>query len=72
MFLFVRYIIYGKLQGCRSSSPISGADPGFQVRGGGGAHLKKNGAERREARNIWAISCEKSRSYAKKSYFFQF
>jgi carbonic anhydrase len=24
------------------------------------------------ARNIWGISCEKSRCYANKSYFFQF
>jgi hypothetical protein len=24
------------------------------------------------ARNFWGISCEKSRFYAKKSYFFQF
>ena len=42
-----------------------GADPGFQVRGGGGGvHL-----------NFflgYGISCEKSRFYAKKSYFFQF
>jgi hypothetical protein len=37
----------------------SGADPGFQVRGGA---LKK----------FLGISCEKSRFYAKKSYFFQF
>jgi hypothetical protein len=44
----------------------AGADPGFQVRG---AHLK-NCAERREARNCWGISCEKSRFYAKKSDFF--
>ena len=36
-----------------------GVDPGFQVRGGGGGAL-------------WGISCEKSRFYAKKSYFFQF
>ena len=46
----------------------SGADPGFQVRGGA---LKKNCTEQREARNFWGISCEKSRFYAKKSYFFQ-
>ena len=38
--------------------PFSGADPGFQVRGGGGA-LKKiaPGGGRRE--NFWGISCEK-------------
>ena len=33
---------------------------------GGGAHLKNL----RE--NCWGISCEKSRFYAKKSYFLQF
>ena len=51
--------------------PFAGADPGFQVRGVGGA-LKKiaPSGERRE--NFWGISCEKSRFYAKKSYFFQF
>jgi hypothetical protein len=46
---------------------ISGADPGFQVRGG---RLKKKCGGRRE--NFWGISCEKSRNYAKKTYFFQF
>ena len=75
---------------------IAGADPGFQVRGGG-AHLKKlrraeeganilgvfrvknhyfkpknhsfyNYGGRRE--NFLGISCEKSRFYAKKTYFF--
>jgi hypothetical protein len=76
----------------------SGADPGFQVRGGG-AHLKKlrraKGGEknfgvfrvkkhdftpknhilsncRGKREKFWGISCEKSRFYAKKSYFFQF
>jgi hypothetical protein len=77
---------------------MTGADPGFQVRGGG-VHLKKlrlpwlganifgvfrvknhditpknhiisNCGGRRE--NFWGISCEKSRFYTKKSYFFQF
>ena len=75
---------------------ITGADPGFQVRGGG-AHFKKlrraeegakilgvfrvknhyftpknhsfyNYGGRRE--KFWGISCEKSRFYAKKTYFF--
>ena len=79
-----------------TSSTITGADPGFQVRG---AHLKKlrraegganifgvfrvknhdftpknlifsNCGGRRE--HFWDISCEKSRFYAKKSYYFQF
>jgi hypothetical protein len=45
--------------------PHSGAGAGFQVRGGG--------AFKKIARhNFWGISCEKSRLYAKKSYFFQF
>ena len=75
-----------------------GADPGFQVRGGGGAlkkiapcggrrenfevfrvknhdftpknHIFSNCGGRRE--NVLGISCEKSRFYAKKSFFFQF
>jgi hypothetical protein len=75
----------------------SGADPGFQVRGG--AHLKKSRRAEGGAKNFGVIrvknhdfttknrifsncgggrenfggiSCEKSRFYAKKSYFFQF
>ena len=44
---------------------VSGADPGFQARGGA---LKKIAL----SENCWGISCEKSRFYAKKSYFFQF
>jgi hypothetical protein len=36
----------------------------------GGGALKNNCAKRREARNFWGISCEKSRFYTKKSYFF--
>jgi hypothetical protein len=39
---------------------LPGVDPGFAERGG----------ERREI--FWGISCEKSRFYAKKSYFFHF
>ena len=53
---------------CKSCSK-SGADPGFQVRGEGGLKKIAPSGERRE--NIWGISCEKSRFYAKKSYFFQ-
>ena len=48
----------------------TGADPGFQVRGGGGA-LKKIASSGGRRENIWGISCEKSQFYAKKSYFFQ-
>ena len=48
---------------------ISGADPGFQVRGGA---LKKIAPSRGRRENCWGISCEKSRFYAKKSYFSNF
>ena len=47
----------------------TGADPGFQVRG---AHLKKIAPSGGRRENFWGISCENSRFYAKKSYFFQF
>ena len=52
------------------SLPITGTDPGFQVRGG--AHLKKIAPSGGRREIFWGISCEKSRFYAKKSYFFQF
>jgi hypothetical protein len=45
------------------------ADPGFQVRGGALKKIAPNGGRRE---HFWGISCEKSRFYAKKSYFFQF
>jgi hypothetical protein len=45
------------------------ADSGFQARGGA---LKKIAPSGGRSENIWGISCEKSRFYAKKSYFFQF
>ena len=48
----------------------SEADPGFQVRGGGA--LKKIAPSGGRRENFWGISCEKSRFYAKKSYFFKF
>ena len=80
----------------KKCSVRTGADPGFQVRGGalkkiapsgGGAkifvvfrvknydftpknYIFSNCGGRCE--NCWGISCEKSRFYAKKSYFFQF
>jgi len=47
----------------------AGADPGFQVRG---AALKKIAPSGGRREIFWGISCEKSRFYAKKSYFFQF
>ena len=46
----------------------AGADPGFQVRGGALKKIAPSGGKRE---NFWGISCEKSRFYAKKSYFFQ-
>ena len=49
----------------------AGADPGFQVRGGGGA-VKKIAPSRGRRENFWGILCEKSRFYAKKSYFSNF
>ena len=81
---------------CTKPMSLAGADPGFQVRGGG-AHLKilrraeggsnifgvfrvknhdftpknhifSNCGGRRE--NVWGISCEKSRSFAKQIIFF--
>ena len=47
----------------------TGADPGLQVRG---VALKKNAPSGGRRENFWGSSCEKSRFYAKKSYFFQF
>ena len=44
-----------------------GADPGFQVRG---VYLKKIAPSGGRGENIWGISCEKSRFYAKKIIFF--
>jgi hypothetical protein len=47
---------------------ITGADPGFQVRGGAIKKIAPSGGRRE---HFWGISCEKSRFYAKKSIFFQ-
>ena len=52
------------------NTPKSGADPGFQVRGGGAVKKIAPSGGRRE--NFWGILCEKSRFYAKKSYFSNF
>jgi hypothetical protein len=48
---------------------LPGADPGFQVRRGA---LKKIAPIEGRREICWGISCEKSRFYAKKSYFFQY
>ena len=50
-------------------SSRAGAGPGFQVRGDA---LKKIAPSRGRRENCWGISCEKSRFYAKKSYFSNF
>jgi hypothetical protein len=52
-----------------SSYVYTGADPGFQVRGGA---LKKIAPSRGRREHFWGFSCEKSRFYAKKSYFSNF
>jgi hypothetical protein len=46
----------------------TGADPGFQVRGGALKKMAPSGGRRE---NFGGISCEKSRFYAKISYYFQ-
>jgi hypothetical protein len=48
---------------------FTGADPGIPVREGALKKIAPSGGRRE---NFWGISCEKSRFYAKKSYFFQF
>ena len=53
---------------CIDVQHIAGADPGFEVRGDA---LKKIAPSEGRRENIWGISCEISRFYAKKSYFFQ-
>jgi hypothetical protein len=47
--------------------PHTWADPGFQVKGGVLKKIVPSGGRRE---NCWGILCEKSRFYAKKSYFF--
>ena len=46
---------------------MSGADIGFQVRGGALKKITPSGGRRE---NCWGISCETSRFYAKKIIFF--
>ena len=47
--------------------PKTGADPGFQVRGGALKKIVPSGGRRE---NFWGISCEKSRFYEKKNHIF--
>ena len=51
----------------KHSNSTSGADPGFQGRGDTLKKIAQSGGRRE---NIWGISCEKSRFYAKKIIFF--
>ena len=55
------------LHGCININSITGADPGFQIRGGAVKEIAPSEGRRE---NFWGISCEKSRFYAKKSIFF--
>jgi hypothetical protein len=65
-----RFKYYGSpVLGDRIIGILAGADPGFQVRGGA---LKKIAPSGGRCEKFWGISCEKSRFYAKKSYFFKF
>ena len=48
---------------------IQGRIQDFKLGGGGGA-LKKIAPSGGRRENCWGISCEKSRFYANKSYFF--
>ena len=50
---------------------IQGRIQDFKLGGGGGGALKKIAPSGGRRENCWGISCEKSRFYAKKSYFFQ-
>ena len=61
---FLRFPSPIKLTAIRGGSRISS-------QGGGGA-LKKIAPSGERPENVWGISCEKSRFYTKKSYFFQF
>ena len=49
---------------------FTGADPGFQVRGGGRTKKIAPNGGRRE--HFWGISCEKSRFYPKNLIFSNF
>ena len=60
--------LYRHYQEILNYSILSGADPGFQVRGG--AYLKKLRRAEGGAKNVWGISCEKSRFYPQKIIFF--
>ena len=54
---------------CKEVCIIQGRIQDFKL--GGGGSLKKIAPIGGRRENFWDISCEKSRFYAKKSYFFQ-
>ena len=69
-FFFIKFIF---LFTCDLRSPEYswGLQGRIQVFKLGGA-LKKIASSGGRRENLWGISCEKSRFYAKKSYFYQF
>ena len=54
---------------CISMDTYQGRIQDFKFKG---AYLKKIAPSRGKRENVWGISSEKSRFYAKKSYFFKF
>ena len=66
--LFVIFLLAIVLSVLRLRDSDSGADPGYQVRGGALKKIAPSGGRREK---FWGISCEKSRFYAKKLYCLQ-
>ena len=62
------YILHPLLDIKYNGMTNTGADPGFQVRGGALKKIAPSGGRRE---HFWGIPCEKSRLYTKKSNFFQ-
>ena len=65
--LFVVLLWFQLISTAYPSGAPTGVDPGFQVRGRSLKIAPSGG----RCENVCGISCEKSRIYAKKSYFFQ-
>ena len=66
VFIFIFFVSFFFGSSIAMGGMSAGADPGFQVRRGA---LKKIAPSEGRRENLWGISCEKSRFYAKKSYF---